>query len=107
MAYEDRILYDDDLWTYIKTVYGDVYWKYYQVKVFPDYIESVDGTKEYLTSNAQVKQIVIAWANEYNEGQMPSWYYYTAFSDWAEWSGRDINAGKFEDWAKLPDNFRD
>lgn len=107
MAYEDRILYDDDLWTYIKTVYGDVYWKYYQVKVFPDYIESIDGTKEYLTSNAQVKQIVTAWANEYNEGQMPSWYYYTAFSDWAEWSGRDINVGMYADWNKLPDNFRD
>ena len=55
----------------------------------------------------QVKQIVTEWANTYNEGQMPSWYYYTAFSDWAEWSGRDINVGMYADWNKLPDNFRE
>ena len=107
MSLQDKAIYDDDMWTYIKTTYGNVYWKYYQVIVFPNYIESIDGTKEYLTSNAQVKKIVTEWANTYNEGQMPSWYYYTAFSDWAEWSGRDINAGVYCDCPPLPDNFRD
>lgn len=43
-----------------------------------------------ITSQAQVDSIVTAWANEYNGGQMPSWYYPTVFSDWAEWSGRDL-----------------
>lgn len=43
-----------------------------------------------ITSQKQVDDIVTAWANEYNNGVMPSWYYSTVFSDWAEWSGRDI-----------------
>ena len=107
MSSEEKELYDDDMWLYIQRKYGDLYWKYYQVEVFPNYIESIDGTKVYLTSNAQVYQIVKTWADKYNNGEMPSWYYYTAFSDWAEWSGRDVNAGRFADWCKLPKNFRD
>ena len=59
MSLQDKAIYDDDMWTYIKTVYGNVYWKYYQVIVFPNYIESIDGTKEYLTSNAQVVNAII------------------------------------------------
>lgn len=34
------------------------------------------------------QKIVDDWTKV--SGEKPSWYYYTAFSDWAEWYGRDI-----------------
>ena len=43
-----------------------------------------------ITSQSQVDAIVTDWANEYNNGVLPSWYYPTVFSDWAVWSGRDL-----------------
>ena len=48
------------------------------------------GFNGIVESQSQVDFIVTAWANKYNNGELPSWYYPTVFSDWAEWSGADV-----------------
>ena len=48
------------------------------------------GFNGIVESQEQVDKIVAAWANKYNNGVMPSWYYSTVYSDWAEWSGADL-----------------
>ena len=48
------------------------------------------GFNGIVESQSQVDFIVTAWANKYNNGEMPSWYYPTVFSDWAVWSGADV-----------------
>ena len=48
------------------------------------------GFNGIVESQEQVDKIVAAWANKYNNGEMPSWYYSTVYSDWAEWSGADL-----------------
>ena len=101
--------YDGDFYKYVKDKYGDVGMAYHSAfgKGFADRI----------TSNAQLNEIVSEWTKV--SGEVPSWYYYTAFSDWAEWVGRDV--GKYTHTAydeaidkiysytppALPDNFRD
>ena len=96
--------YDDEIRNYIREKYGEAGVTYYN---------SVGiGFGYKVTSNAHLKQIVDDWTAV--SGEKPSWYYnedgsiyYTAFSDWAEWSGRDTNAGIYNECPVLPDNFRD
>lgn len=97
-------IYDDEFRNYMREKYGEAGVTYYN---------SVGiGFGYKVTSNAHLKQIVDDWTAV--SGEKPSWYYnedgsiyYTAFSDWAEWCGRDINAGIYSECPVLPDNFRD
>ena len=58
--------------------------------VFGNLYDTQGNFNKNITSQSQVDAIVTAWANEYNNGVLPSWYYPTVFSDWAVWSGRDL-----------------
>ena len=96
--------YDGDIENFIYEKYGEVGVEYYETVGI--------GFGYKVKSNADLKRIVDAWTSV--SGEKPSWYYnsdgsiyYAAFSDWAEWCGRDINAGKYKDCPALPDNFRD
>lgn len=58
--------------------------------VFGNLYDTQGNFNKNITSQSQVDTIVTDWANEYNNGVLPSWYYPDVFSDWAEWSGRDL-----------------
>ena len=100
--------YGGDFFNYIREKYGEIGVVYH--------LNSGAGFQPDITSNAQLKQIVDDWTRV--SGEVPSWYYYTAFSDWAEWCGRDIGMFSYPTYDEnlnfctytppaLPDNFRD
>jgi hypothetical protein len=100
--------YGGDFFNYIREKYGEVGIVYH--------LNCGTGFQADITSNAQLKQIVDDWTRV--SGEVPSSYYYTAFSDWAEWCGRDIGMLSYSTYDEnlnfctytppaLPSNFRD
>ena len=100
--------YGGDFFNYIREKYGEVGIVYH--------LNCGTGFQADITSNAQLKKIVDDWTRV--SGEVPSWYYYTAFSDWAEWCGRDIGMFSYPTYDEnlnfctytppaLPSNFRD
>lgn len=98
LSYEvQQNTYDDNYLNYIREQYGEAGYLYH--------VSKGANFQEHVTSNKQLKKIVDDWIAV--SGEVPSWYYYTAFSDWAEWSGRDVNAGSYVDYPPLPSNYKD
>ena len=101
LSYEvQQNTYDDNFYYYVRKKYGEAGYAYHNIFCHGGF----DGC---ITSNAQLKQIVDNWTRV--SGEVPSWYYYTAFSDWAEWSGRDLGLLNYSDGQEipLPPNYKD
>lgn len=91
--------YDDNFYNYVREKYGEAGERYHSIFC------QGGGFNETVTTNAQLKKIVDDWTAV--SGEVPSWYYYTAMSDWAEWSGADLGHRYDGEYDPLPPNYKD
>lgn len=91
--------YDDNFYNYVREKYGEAGERYHSIFC------QGGGFNETVTTNAQLKKIVDDWTAVSDE--VPSWYYYTAMSDWAEWSGADLGHRYDGEYEPLPPNYKD